>query len=70
MTSDSGTGRISQSHSKKPYTPPHLLEYGSVAKLTQNGHSSITSDSGSNNMSRFNAKPGSGDPRRDPLKKR
>jgi len=27
---------------KKPYTTPHVVEYGSVAKLTQSGAGSIS----------------------------
>jgi hypothetical protein len=29
---------------KRPYTPPRLIEYGSVAKLTQSGGSTVQAD--------------------------
>jgi hypothetical protein len=35
---------------KKVYVPPKLVEYGSVAKLTQGGSESALSDSGANMM--------------------
>ena len=35
---------------KKTYTPPMLIEYGDVSKLTEAGGRSVTSDHGSNNM--------------------
>jgi hypothetical protein len=35
---------------KKSYVPPQLIEYGSVAKLTETTNASIRSDSGNNHM--------------------
>jgi hypothetical protein len=32
---------------RKPYTPPALVEYGSVARLTQGGGATVLTDSGS-----------------------
>lgn len=36
---------------KKVYASPTVSEYGSVAKLTRHGATSVSSDSGSNMMS-------------------
>jgi hypothetical protein len=35
---------------KKSYVAPQLIAYGSVAKLTETGPSSVRSDAGANHM--------------------